>query len=531
MNRREFLVSAAAPLALARTDNKSHVGIVQSTHPKLARPTSLEDPLDYERVRAMVWKAIEYGAPRAGSLAAKIKTGSWVVVKPNMVFMRPQPGYRTGDITDFRVTRAVIEYLARYSRASRITIAEGGSYRNLHDPAADSYVTQNGQRVDLAMFNWGPDEFPGVGGSVGGMLHEFDATVAGKRFDYIDLSYDAIRDRSGRFRRIEVPRTPRGVSAFGARSDYYVTNTLLNCDFIITVPVIKSHLQCGLTACLKNYVGMAPREAYTRPGEFHNLRMHDEHSVDNRIDPFIVDLVAFHPPDYCVADGIRGLQFEEHDIGLPDQMLRNNLIIAGEDPVALDATIARMMRYNPWDIDFLHLAARRDMGTMNPSHIDLRGDDLDRVSRPWGKPLNWYGRCNREWLITASPDEPLPAWRRYESATDTLDFARWVGDKIASGRKFGAAVRVHAEGYRNGYLWVGVRGRLQAAVNGQAVLRIESRTTYRVGQYRQKIELKPGANLFTFFVEALAGEVMLSALVVGPRNDGDTLEGVRWSTA
>jgi hypothetical protein len=33
----------------------------------------------------------EYGAPRAGSLEAKIRSGAWVVVKPNIVFLRPHP--------------------------------------------------------------------------------------------------------------------------------------------------------------------------------------------------------------------------------------------------------------------------------------------------------------------------------------------------------------------------------------------------------------------------------------------------------
>lgn len=38
-----------------------------------------------------------------------------------------------------------------------------------------------------------------------------------------------------------------------------------------------------------------------------------EHSVDTRIDPFIGDLAAFHPPDYNVVDVLRGLQYTEHN--------------------------------------------------------------------------------------------------------------------------------------------------------------------------------------------------------------------------
>jgi hypothetical protein len=127
--RRGFLLSSAAVLAAsAKAPERSRIGFVHSSHRRLLKPVSTDHALDYELVRDMVWKAIGYGKPAAGSLAAKIKPGSWVVLKPNYCFLPGQPMYRTGDVTDLRVLRAVIEYLARYSHARRITIAEGGSY-------------------------------------------------------------------------------------------------------------------------------------------------------------------------------------------------------------------------------------------------------------------------------------------------------------------------------------------------------------------------------------------------------------------
>jgi hypothetical protein len=137
IGRREFILTSAQALAaasLAGSDSRPRLGLVRSSHARLGHPSPVEDPLDYARVREMVWKAIEYGRPRAGSLEAKIRPGSWVVIKPNIVFLRPQGGYRSGDITDFRVTAAVLEYVAQKTRAGRVTIAEGGSYRQVRDP-------------------------------------------------------------------------------------------------------------------------------------------------------------------------------------------------------------------------------------------------------------------------------------------------------------------------------------------------------------------------------------------------------------
>jgi uncharacterized protein (DUF362 family) len=341
-SRRDFLIGSAAALAASSgtslaTPTKSLVGLVHSSHKKLAKPVAGNHPLDYPLVRDMVWKAIGYGKPRAGSLEKKIKPGSWVVLKVNYCYLGTQPGYRPGDLTDMRVWRAVAEYVARFSKAKRITIAEGGSYRRLEDPKNDrNVVMQNGQRVDRGTYVWSDVDWPGMGGAT------FNAVVADlakqypdKKFDQVDLAYDVVRDAAGQMKLMPVP-VRNGVGSFSNQKEYYVTNTVLNCDFLISVPVTKVHENCGVTCCFKNYVGTGPRIAY---GEamMTNQGLHNGHSVDTRIDPFIGDLSTFHPPDYNVVDVIRGLQATEHNNRQPDQMVQHNIVMAGEDPVAVDS--------------------------------------------------------------------------------------------------------------------------------------------------------------------------------------------------
>ncbi len=529
-NRREFLV-ASAPAVLSGADlERVCLGLVHSSHKRLARPSGGGDALDYERVRDMVWRAIGYGAPRAGSLDGKIRPGAWVVVKPNIVYLRPHHLYATGDITDLRVTRAVAEYLARYTRAGRITVAEGGTYRNFQDQAEDHVVMQGGNRVNALTFDWGEREFPGMSGSLGGVLAGLRRDFPEKKFDYVDLSYDAVRNPDGSFRRIKVRRTPSGVGAFGARADYFVTNTTLNCDFLISVPVMKVHANCGITACMKNYVGTAPREAYGLPGNFNNMRLHREHTVEGRIDGFIVDLVSFHPPDYCVVDALRGLQASEHSNGAQGQLVQSNLVMAGEDPVALDALAARLMGFQPRDIDYLNLAAQRGIGRFDFRHIDVRGDEPDRFGARWQKPKHWFGRCNRDWLLTAEPGQDLRAWTRHITAGDTLNLTAWAGRKPQPGSGYGAAVHIHAGRHVRGFLWAGAHGRFTATLNGEMVMREAADTRYRIGQFQCGITLRPGENLLVFRVEELDGPALLSALVTGPNNDGDTAEGVRYAS-
>jgi uncharacterized protein (DUF362 family) len=533
LNRRRFLSVSAQALAASSLPlmaaTKPRIGLVHSTHAKLVKPGSPEDKLDYSQVREMVWKAIEYGKPRAGSLEAKIKPGSWVVIKPNYVFLRPQYGYAPGDVTDLRVTRAVLEYVARKSKAARITIAEGGSYRNLKDTAKDNAVTQNDQRVTLWDFDWGPEEFPGTGGSVGSMIGEFAKEFPKTKFDYVDLSYDCVRDASGNFMRLPVPTYGKITEGFGERKDYFVTNTITKCDFLISVPVMKVHEQCGVTACFKNYVGTAPREAYAPKGAFHNAMLHSQHSLDGRIDSFIADLSAFHPPDFNVIDGLRGLQYTEHNNRRPDQTVQTNVIMAAEDSVAADALVSKLLGFNPYDVEYLHMQQARGIGTMDLSRADVVGDDPSRYVRKWIKPRQWWGRCNREWRVSKDASAAPAAWERLSIPTDTLSFAKWAGTGADPAAAYAASAVVHSGGAQKAYLWVGTRGRVTATLNGEKVMEEENVTRYRVGQFQKPIELKSGENRLVFEVKSSGGDPRLSALVVGSRNDGDTPEGIRWT--
>lgn len=275
-------------------------------------------------------------------------------------------------------------------------------------------------------------------------------------------------------------------------------------------------------------MGTAPRIVYTNKGSFSNNDLHSKHALEGRVDSFVIDLAAFHPPDYCVVDAIRGLQHYEHRIDRPDQEVRSNIILAGEDPVATDAVIANIMGYKPEDIEYLHMASQRQMGTMDLRSVDVVGDEPDRVRRKWGKANNWYGRCNRQWLLTQDASAELKTWARYSSPVDTLHFAQWQRPSSES-TTYKSAVRVVADGNRKAMLWVGVRGRVTAFLNGEKVMEEEGTTRYRPGQFQAPVTLRSGENLLMFEVKPLADQADLSALLVGPQNDGDTVDGIRYT--
>jgi len=60
------------------------------------------------------------------------------------------------------------------------------------------------------------------------------------------------------------------------------------------------------------------------------------------------------------------------------------------------------------------------------------------------------------------------------------------------------------------------------------VAQVESDTRYRVGQFQFAVSLKPGKNELEFTMQPRQGQALLSALVTGKNNSGDTPDGIRW---
>jgi len=213
-----------------------------------------------------------------------------------------------------------------------------------------------------------------------------------------------------------VPPGPNGIGAFGGKKLYVPARTLVSCDFVITVPVIKVHNMCGMTGCLKNYVGTAPRTVYAGPRAFSNLKLHTEYSVEGRIDPFIADLAKLPSAGLCVADNLLGLQRSEHGVGLPDQQVRNNTILAGEDPVAMDALAARLIGYQPGDIRLSAHGFPAPDGQLGP-----------RGSGPGGGRSRSAYAAGGTSPRTGTHAATASGWRRRDAAADIRSWERFHG--------------------------------------------------------------------------------------------------------
>ena len=130
---------------------------------------------------------------------------------------------------------------------------------------------------------------------------------------------------------------------------------------IVSVPKLKPHRLAGVTLSLKNMMGtMTPK------GSMHS------HLSKN-----IVDLASIIKPRIAVIDGI--IAGEGHETsGNPVEM---NLIIAGTDPVAVDAVGAAVMGIAPETVKHLCLAEERGLGTCRLGQVEILGEPIENVRR------------------------------------------------------------------------------------------------------------------------------------------------------
>ena len=141
-----------------------------------------------------------------------------------------------------------------------------------------------------------------------------------------------------------------------------VFEPFLAADKMINIPVAKHHSLTGATLGMKNWYGILG-------GQRQRLHQHIHESL--------VDLADFMRPTITLIDAYRVLLRNGPGGGNPGDAALEKTVIAGTDPVALDAYAAKAY----WDLDYstlryLKLASDRGLGSMNFENVRTRVVEL-----------------------------------------------------------------------------------------------------------------------------------------------------------
>lgn len=143
-----------------------------------------------------------------------------------------------------------------------------------------------------------------------------------------------------------------------------VCESVMKVDYLINVPVLKGHCQTNMTCALKNMKGCIPD---FEKRKFHTMGLHKPIAYLNKI----------IRQSLVIVDGIAGdLNFEEG--GNPVQM---NRIIAGKDPVLIDAYASQLMGFSLDEIPYIKIAQEIGVGSTDILNADIRELNKDNSAK------------------------------------------------------------------------------------------------------------------------------------------------------
>jgi uncharacterized protein (DUF362 family) len=141
-----------------------------------------------------------------------------------------------------------------------------------------------------------------------------------------------------------------------------VFTPFLEADKIINLPIAKHHGLVGVTLGMKNWYGILGGQ---------RNRLHQQ------IHQSLVDLANFMLPTVTLLDGYRILLRNGPTGGNLEDVALKKTMVAGTDPVALDAYVAKAWwNLDPDQLPYLQMAAARGLGTVDFDKLQVKFSQL-----------------------------------------------------------------------------------------------------------------------------------------------------------
>ena len=185
----------------------------------------------------------------------------------------------------------------------------------------------------------------------------FRALLDGQRIPFVDLNRD------------ELVKTKLRANYTGL-GHIWLPRTLHNADFVVSMPKVKTHHWSGVTLSMKNMFGVVPGVKYGWPKNILHWR---------GIQQSIVDICATVPIHFIIADAIVAM---EGNGPLAGSSRALGKVILADDPVAADATCARLMGFAPEMIAHIRETAKF-LGNASKELIDQLADPVTAPEMPF----------------------------------------------------------------------------------------------------------------------------------------------------
>ena len=202
---------------------------------------------------------------------------------------------------------------------------------------------------------------------------------------------------------------------------YDLNHSFADCDVYVSMSKLKNHWLAGVTMSLKNNFGITPCSLYggdcgasgnedprqERVSVGHNGAVQPPAGVPQELHPdsprdpgyriprIVADLVRARPIDLAIVDGVESIRGGEGAWNRGVQIIKPGLMLAGRNPVCLDAVCMAVMGYDPHadrgtapflrGDNTLKLCEAEGVGTTDLNRIEVAGLSIKEALHDYGR--------------------------------------------------------------------------------------------------------------------------------------------------
>lgn len=149
--------------------------------------------------------------------------------------------------------------------------------------------------------------------------------------------------------------------------NYEYSKDILEADYLILIPKLKTHVLTNYTGSVKLMYGSIAKH---QRKEFHRYEDIKDFSK------ILVDIFSIKLPILTVMDGIISMDGMGPSHGNPNH---SGLLMISNDAVILDYYASKIMKYNPLEIDSIRIALQKNLATCSLDDVELSGTDPDKI--------------------------------------------------------------------------------------------------------------------------------------------------------
>jgi len=184
-----------------------------------------------------------------------------------------------------------------------------------------------------------------------------------------NLGYHELTKRYG-VKHINIWQRPFEKIDLGDDVELNFNTDILNSDFVVDLPVMKTHSMTMVSLGIKNLKGMIDIPS--------RKKCHNTHP-DKDLHFWVSRLADKMPPIFTLLDGI---YTAERGPNIDGRMHRSNLLVASADILSADMVGAKILGYEPVAVPHLAHAAGKRRRPLDLSDIDLAGESIESVAKP-----------------------------------------------------------------------------------------------------------------------------------------------------